>query len=41
MVPVKNSALQFSLNYDMGIADVADNSDIQNKSASFSVAWLF
>lgn len=41
MVPVKNNSLQFSLNYDMGIADVADNTDIQNKSASFSVAWLF
>lgn len=41
-VPVmKNSALQFSLNYDMGVAEIADNSDSQNKSASFSVAWLF
>lgn len=40
-VPVKKNALQFSLNYDMGIAEVADNSDSQNKSASFSVAWLF
>ncbi len=41
-VPVlKKNALQFSLNYDMGIAEVADNTDRQNKSASFSVAWLF
>lgn len=41
-VPVlKNNALQFSLNYDMGISEVADDSKSENKSASFNVAWLF
>ena len=41
-IPVmKSNALQFSLNYDMGIADVAENADSQNKSASFNIAWLF
>jgi hypothetical protein len=41
-IPVnKNNALQFSLNYDMGISEVADDTDSENKSASFNVAWLF
>lgn len=41
-IPVmKSNTLQFSLNYDMGIADVAENTDSQNKSASFNIAWLF
>lgn len=41
-IPVnKNNALQFSLNYDMGISEVADDTDSENKSASLNVAWLF
>lgn len=41
-IPVmKTNALQFSLNYDMGIADVAENTDSQNKSASLNISWLF
>jgi hypothetical protein len=41
-VPVlENNALQFSLNYDMGISEVADDSKSENKSASLNVAWLF
>jgi hypothetical protein len=41
-IPVnKSNALQFSLNYDMGISEVADDTDSENKSASFNVAWLF
>lgn len=41
MIPVKSNALQFSLNYDMGVAEVAKDSDTQNKSASFNVTWFF
>lgn len=37
----KSNALQFSLNYDMGISDVADGSDVQNKSASVNLGFLF
>lgn len=41
-VPVlKNNALQISLNYDMGISEVADDTDSQNKSASLNIVWLF
>jgi hypothetical protein len=41
-IPVnKNNALQISLNYDMGISEVADDTDSENKSASLNVAWLF
>ena len=41
-IPVnKSNALQISLNYDMGISEVADDTDSENKSASLNVAWLF
>lgn len=41
-IPVlKNNALQFSLNYDMGISEVADDSKSENKSASLNISWLF
>lgn len=41
-IPVnKNNVLQFSLNYDMGISEVADDTDSENKSASLNVTWLF
>lgn len=38
---LKSNALQFSLSYDMGIAEVAENTDSQNKSASLNISWLF
>lgn len=37
----KSKALQVSLNYDMGISEIAANSDIQNKSASVNLGFLF
>ena len=41
-IPVnKSNALQISLNYDMGISEVADDTDSENKSASLNVAWIF
>lgn len=41
-IPVmKSNALQFSLNYDMGISEVADDSKSENKSASLNISWLF
>lgn len=38
---MKSNVLQFSLNYDMGFSEVENNTDKQNKSASFSVTCLF
>lgn len=37
----KTNALQVSLNYDMGVSDVAENIDVQNKTASFNLGFLF
>ena len=38
---LKSNALQVSLNYDMGLSDVAKNTDIQNKTASLNLGFLF
>ena len=38
---LKNKALQVSLNYDMGFSEISDDSDIQNKSASLNLGFLF
>lgn len=38
---MKSNVLQVSLNYDMGIKEVADNADIQNKTASINFGFLF
>lgn len=41
-IPImKSKAIQFSLNYDMGFSEVENNTDKQNKTASFNVTWLF
>ncbi len=37
----KNYALQVSLNYDMGLMEIADDTDMQNKSASLNLSFLF
>lgn len=37
----KSNALQVSLNYDMGLSEVAESTDVQNKSASFNLGFLF
>ncbi len=40
--PVFNkNALQVSLNYDMGVKEIATNTDIHNKSASLNLGFLF
>lgn len=40
--PVFNkNALQVSINYDMGVKEVAADSDMQNKSASLNLGFLF
>jgi len=38
---LKSNALQVSLNYDMGLREVAANTDIQNKTASLNLGFLF
>lgn len=38
---LKNKALQVSLNYDMGISEISDGADTQNKSASLNLGFLF
>jgi len=38
---LKNKALQVSMNYDMGISEISNDSDIQNKSASLNLGFLF
>lgn len=38
---LKNKTLQVSLNYDMGFSEISDDSDIQNKSASLNLGFLF
>ena len=35
------NALQVSLNYDMGIAEIAEDVDMQNKTASLNLGFLF
>jgi len=37
----KSNALQVSLNYDMGLREVADGIDVQNKSASLNLGFFF
>jgi hypothetical protein len=37
----KANALQVSLNYDMGVSDMATDLDVQNKSASINLGFLF
>jgi hypothetical protein len=37
----KTKALQVSMNYDMGFSDVSKNIDIQNKTASLNLGFLF
>jgi len=37
----KVNALQVSLNYDMGVSDVAKSIDVQNKTASLNFGFLF
>lgn len=37
----KSNALQVSLNYDMGLRDIAESIDEQNKSASINLGFLF
>ena len=38
---LKNKALQVSLNYDMGIYEISDEAETQNKSASLNLGFLF
>jgi hypothetical protein len=38
---MKTSALQISLNYDMGFSDIAEGVDSQNKTASLNLGLLF
>ncbi len=38
---MKTKALQVSLNYDMGLSDIADGVDSQNKTASLNFGFLF
>lgn len=38
---LKTSALQISLNYDMGLSDIAEGVDSQNKTASLNLGLLF
>ena len=38
---LETKALGFSLNYDMGISKVVDETDFRNKSASLSAIFLF
>jgi len=41
-LPVAKHALQFSLNYDMGLTEIADyDTDLRNKSLSLNIGWLF
>lgn len=41
-VPFGESSMQVSLNYDMGLSEVADfDGDIRNKSLSLNLAWFF
>ena len=37
----EKKAIQVSLNYDMGISEIASDTDIQNKSASINLGFLF
>ena len=37
----EKNAIQVSLNYDMGISEIASDADIQNKSASINLGFLF
>jgi len=38
---LKSNALQVSLNYDMGISEIVTESDMQNKSASLNLGFIF
>lgn len=38
---LKSNALQVSLNYDMGLTEVEESTDIQNKTASLNLGFLF
>ena len=38
---LKSNALQVSLNYDMGLKELAEDTDIQNKTASLNLGFLF
>ncbi|HKJ79969.1 MAG TPA: porin family protein [Prolixibacteraceae bacterium] len=38
---LNTNALQISLNYDMGLRDVAKDADAQNKTASLNLGFLF
>lgn len=38
---LKVNAIQVSLNYDMGISEIAAESDIQNKTASINLGFIF
>ncbi len=41
-IPVKSNALQFSINYDMGLSSIIDyDTDLRNKAASINLAFLF
>lgn len=38
---LKSNALQVSLNYDMGLTEIAENTDVQDKTASLNLGFLF
>ncbi len=38
---MRSNVLQVSLNYDMGIKEIANNADFQNKTASLNLGFLF
>jgi hypothetical protein len=41
-IPISKNALQFTVNYDMGLTKIAEyDDDLRNKSFSLSVGWLF
>jgi hypothetical protein len=41
-LPVANHAIQLSLNYDMGLSEIADyDTDLRNKTLSLNASWLF
>lgn len=41
-IPLSKHALQFSLNYDMGLTKIAEyDDDLRNKSLSLNIGWLF
>jgi hypothetical protein len=41
-LPISNHALQFSINYDMGLTEISDiDTDLRNKALSFNVGFYF